>query len=436
MRPGHVRERPIGMRYYRSDAPGIGGRLRREPADFRVRERPGLDLEPVDAPTGDYPHLVVEATLEDWDTHGFVNRLAARLSIHPDRIAWSGTKDANAVTTQWFSLRGVDPAALPSVSGADIAAVGRLGRQLEFGDHAGNRFEIVVRDARNGDRIDAVTADLAVEDETVLVPNYFGHQRFGTRRAITHRVGRSIVQGRFREAVERYLADSSPHEPERTRTFRTFVAEEAIPTDDWERALERVPGYLDHERRLLEVLAQRGDDAAAARGAIEALGWSLARLFVHAVQSHAFNEIVAERLRRGLPIDRPVVGDVICMRRGGDLDTDRPQPVTAARLEAARRHCDRGRAAVTGPLVGPETTLAEGEPGAIERAVLAGLDVDPAAFDGEEPFDAAGDRRALGVTTDMAIDHEPPTFRFDLPPGAYATVVLREYCKGDPLAMT
>lgn len=435
MRPGHVRERPLGMRYYRSSAPGIGGRLKAAPADFRVTERPGVDCEPIDASPGDYPYLVVEATLEDWDTHTFVDRLASRLSIHPDRIGWAGTKDANAVTTQRFSLRGVDPGELAELPDADLKAVGRLGRQLEFGDHAGNRFAVTVRCADDGGRIDAITDELGVDGD-VLVPNYFGHQRFGVRRPITHAVGRAIVRGEFREAVRRYLADGSPHEPERTRAFRSFVAEVAIPEGRWEAALERVPGYLDHERRLLEVLVDRGGaDEVACRAAIEALGWSLSRLFVHAVQSYVYNEVLSERLRRGLPLDRPVVGDVVCMRVGGELDTDRPQRVTADRLEAARRHCNRDRAAVTGPLVGPETAMAGGEPGRIERAVLAGVGLAPADFAGEGPFHAGGDRRALALRTGVDVARSPPTFRFDLPPGAYATVVLREYCKLDPLAL-
>ncbi|MFW6448471.1 MAG: tRNA pseudouridine(13) synthase TruD [Halobacteriota archaeon] len=436
MRPGHVRERPIGLRYYRSSSPGIGGRLKADPGDFRVEERPGVTPEAVDADPGDYPYLVVEATLEDWDTHRFVDRLARALRIHPDRIGWAGTKDANAVTTQWLSLRGVDPTALPTIPGATLSAVGRLGRQLEFGDHAGNEFAVTVRDATDGGRTGAIAAELAGPDGRLVVPNYFGHQRFGARRPITHRVGRAILRGRYCEAVRRYLAASSPHEPDRTRAFRAAVAAGPLAASRLEALLQRCPGYLGHERRLLEALADGGGvDETSCRGAIEALGWSLARLFVHAVQSHAFNEILSERLRRGLPLDRPVEGDVICMRTDDGLRTDRPQRVDARRLEAARRHCERGRAAVTAPLVGPDTSFAGGEPGAIERSVVEGLGLEPEAFPASGPFRAGGDRRALAVHPEVAVDGDPPTFRFGLPPGAYATVVMREFCKADPLAM-
>ncbi|MFP4628125.1 MAG: tRNA pseudouridine(13) synthase TruD [Halobacteriales archaeon] len=436
MRPGHVRERPVGMRYYRSDAPGVGGRLKADPADFRVEERPGVELEALEADPGAYPYLVVEATLEDWDTHRFVDRLARAMGIHPGRVGWAGTKDANAVTTQWLSVRGVESSSLPTIEGAELAPVGRLGRQLEFGDHAGNAFAITVRGARDEGRAGRVTADLAGDDGRPVVPNFFGMQRFGTRRPITHRVGRAILRGRHCEAVRRYLGSSTAHEPDRTRRFRAAVEESGLREDRLEDLLERCPGYLGHERRLLEALAGAGaveDDTC--RSALESLGWSLARLFVHAVQSHAFNEILSERLRRDLPLDRPVEGDVICMRADGGLRTDRPQRVDGRRLQAARRHCERGRAAVTAPLVGPDTGFAGGEPGRIERAVVAGLGLEPAAFQTSGPFRAGGDRRALAIHPEVTVAGDPPTFRFELPPGAYATVVMREYCKVDPLDM-
>ncbi len=51
MRSGHPTEQAVGMEYYVSDADGVGGRLREDDADFRVRELERFDTEPVDAPT-------------------------------------------------------------------------------------------------------------------------------------------------------------------------------------------------------------------------------------------------------------------------------------------------------------------------------------------------------------------------------------------------
>jgi tRNA pseudouridine13 synthase len=106
--------------------------------------------------------------------------------------------------------------------------------------------------------------------------------------------------------------------------------------------------------------------------------------------------------------------------------------VTAERVEVVARHCRRGRAFVTAPLVGTDTEPAGGEPGEIERRVLDDLGLAPADFDLPGEFGSRGTRRAALVRTELSVTGESPTFSFALPRGAYATVLLREYLKVDP----
>ncbi len=51
MRPAHPTEQAVGMEYYVTDADGVGGHLREDDEEFRVRELERFDTEPVDAPT-------------------------------------------------------------------------------------------------------------------------------------------------------------------------------------------------------------------------------------------------------------------------------------------------------------------------------------------------------------------------------------------------
>jgi tRNA pseudouridine13 synthase len=464
MREGHPRERTVGMEWYASDAEGVGGRLRTHPEDFRVSEVETVEAAPADSDAGDYGHLLVRATLRGWDTNDFATRLSDALGMSRERVSWAGTKDKHAVTTQLFSLQGVDAAAVPDVRDADVTVVGRLGRALQFGDLAGNDFSVRVRElacdaATASERVDAVTDALAAlgggddADETggarrVGVPNYFGHQRFGSRRPVTHRVGLHVVRGEWREAVLAYCGGPADTEPDETQAARAIVDEEAASDDpDWQRALDAVPGYLRYERSMLHRLAEGDADepgeseADRFRHALEAVPSNLQRLFVNAAQSYVFNRIVSERLRRGLPLARPVAGDVVCFAdRSLDEafavpDTDREQRVTERRVGVVEKHCTRGRAFVTAPLVGSETELGEGEPGEIERGVLDELDLSPADFSLPGAFDSTGTRRAVLVRTrlDVAVDAAGATFDFALPRGSYATVVLREYLKTDPL---
>ena len=475
----HPTERAVGIEHYVSAADGIGGRLRASPEAFRVRELEAFDAEPLDADPGSYPELLVRVTLRDWDTNDFARRISDALGVSRERVSWAGTKDKRAVTTQLFTLRGVDPNEIPEIRGADIEPVGRAGRGLTFGDLAGNAFEIRVADTVEGadERIAEVVDDLRAfagvdaargdetesnatgGDETVVgVPNYFGQQRFGSKRPVTHAVGLAVVRGDWREAVRLYAGNPAPAEPDDTRAARRRVDEafgveaaddgrEATGDGDWRACLDVLPRKLRFERSMVHRLEERATDPTAPgdhedwRHALEAVPSNLQRLFVNAAQSVLFNRILSERLRRELPFDRPVAGDVACFADGDaprELyapDPDRLQRVDADRVSVMERHCARGRAYVTAPLIGTETELADGAPGEIEREVLADAGVEPSDFDLPGEFDSSGTRRAILLRTDLDVRFADgdPTFAFALPSGSYATVLLREFLKSGPL---
>ena len=441
MRPAHPVERVVGMDHYVSDADGTGGRLRKSPEGFRVRELEAFSVEPVNADPDAYPHLLVRVTLRNWETNEFADRLSNRLGISRERVNWAGTKDKHAVTTQLFSVDRVDPDDLPELPRAEWELVGRAGRPILFGDLAGNAFEVTVHDPDRPDSTAEITAQLRrfarAGAGAVGVPNYFGQQRFGSRRPVTHEVGLAVVRGDWEAAVLTYVGNPSEREPERTRAARAFVDE----TRDWQAALDRFPGHLRYERAMLHRLVEGNDEPADFRAALETTPESLQRLFVNAAQSYAFNRILSERLDRGLPLDRPVAGDVVCFTdsnapEGLALpDQDRTQRVTAARVDAVTRHCERNRAFVTAPLVGTDTAFAGGEPGSIERSVCESVGLEPAAFDLPGAFESTGTRRATLVRTDLDRSRDPLGFSFRLPRGSYATVLLREYLKTDPGAL-
>ncbi len=451
MQPAHPVEHAVGVHHYVSDASGVGGHLRTRSGDFRVREIESFEPEPRDASPGDYPHILLRATLTDWETHDFAGALSDALGISRERISWAGTKDKHAVTTQLFSVADADLDDLQAlqIRDAEMKLLGRTGRPIYFGDLAGNEFRIVVREPEQPGAIAAITADLHSfagvgapsdrpdsEGTVVGVPNYFGQQRFGSRRPVTHEVGLAIVRGDWEAAVLAYVGNPSEREPETTREARRFVDE----TRDWEGALDRMPPHLGYERAMLHRLVDGAQTPADFREALETVPSTLQQLFVNAAQSYAFNEMLSRRLERRLPFDRPVEGDVVCFRDADGPDSvplpdpDRAQRVTAGRLATVERHCERGRAFVTAPLVGTATECGEGDPGEIERAVLEDLDIAPGDFDLPGEFGSTGTRRAILVRTDLSVDEggDGLAFDFALPKGSYATVLLREYLQTDP----
>ena len=86
-------------------------------------------------------------------------------------------------------------------------------------------------------------------------------------------------------------------------------------------------------------------------------------------------------------------------------------------------------------MIGTGAGRADGEPGEIEREILADEGWAPSDFDLPGEFTASGTRRAILVRTGLDAEPSEQTFAFALPSGSYATALLREYLKGDPLAL-
>lgn len=421
--PAAERDKALGMEIYITRTPGIGGVIRKSPEDFVVEEI--FDEDHYEG--GRY--LVVEVKKRDWDTHKLVREIARALRISQRRISFAGTKDRRAVTRQRMAIMNLDEDKLIDLRIPDltISVLGRTNRPLGLGDLKGNRFRIVIRDLAVGaesarERMERITSEIL---EIGGVPNYFGVQRFGEIRPVTHLVGREIVRGDLERAVITYLAMPFPDEPEETRAAR----EELWESGDVRAALRRYPRHLTYELAMLNHLVSSPGDHA---GALMVLPENLRRMFVHAYQSYLFNRMLSTRLRRCLTFE-PVEGDIICFSKDGLPDVSRIERVTDENIGAVKRLFDRERAFVTLPLIGYESELADGEQGEIERSILESEGISRESFAVKicPDLGSPGARRPALLQVDPQIDlgENYACIQFSLPPGSYATVVLREYMK-------
>lgn len=189
-------ERELGMQFYATDTPGTGGTLRTVPDDFIVDEIP---LEKKGSPSG--PYLICRLTKTSWELQHAVKEIAKRLNISHRRIGWAGTKDRNARTTQLISIYKVTPEQVAALHLRDITleVLGQANEQLSLGDLTGNRFDIWIRDADPEDLDNRVVS--VTEAAAIALPNYFGLQRFGVIRPLTHRIGEYILRGEYEQAV-------------------------------------------------------------------------------------------------------------------------------------------------------------------------------------------------------------------------------------------
>ncbi len=288
----------LGMKYYASDTEGIGGKLRTDPADFIVEEIP---VEKKGGNAG--PFLICRLTKTNWELQHAIKEIAKRLGISHRRIGWAGTKDRNAVTRQFISLYNITTDQVAEVRLKDIILepVGLSNEGLSLGDLLGNRFEITIRDCHPADleqRVHAVSGTVCH-----AVPNYFGLQRFGATRPVTHRVGEWILRGNYENAVLAYVGQAFPGEPERVREIRTAFWE----TRDIPSALSDLPPQMSYERAMLHYLYSNPGDYG---GALRELPPKLLSMFVSAYQSFLFNCALTGGLTTVIPspIHVPVTG--------------------------------------------------------------------------------------------------------------------------------
>jgi tRNA pseudouridine13 synthase len=209
-------------------------RLRSRPEDFRVEE------VPLYAPAGHGEHTFVQVEKRLRTTEEVARALARLAGARPRDVGYAGRKDRDAVTTQWYSVPGLEPERARELdfAGAVVLAAERHPHKLRTGQLGGNRFCITVRDvdAALAARAAARLAELADRG----MPNRFGAQRFGAdgdNAARGARLLRGERVGGDRRA-QRFLLSAL-----QAAVFNEVLASRAAPLD----AVERGEVAMVHE---------------------------------------------------------------------------------------------------------------------------------------------------------------------------------------------
>ncbi|MCE8422598.1 MAG: tRNA pseudouridine(13) synthase TruD [Candidatus Methanoperedens sp.] len=420
----------IGINLYYSKTPGLGGRIRSEIDDFHVEEL----TKRSETTNGKY--LIVELTKRNWDTHHLMKELSKIMRVSQNRFGWAGTKDKRAITKQKISIWDISEKELGRVRLKDVElkVVGRSNRKISLGDLWGNHFNITIREIVSSVDETLVRVKATTEELNKGVPNFFGVQRFGENRPVTHVVGEAIVKGNFKDAALIYISRPFPDEAEDIQKARQFV----MDTGDFKEGLKMYPMRLQFEKAMMNHLIAHPDDHA---GAFRVLSPNLQKMFLHAYQSYIFNLILSKRISYGLSINEAYDGDIVCFKNEMGLpDTSRLQKVTSGNSSGINNLIKRGRAFVTAPLVGYENLFAGGTPGDIEKKIVAELKIDTEGFrvPARPELASKGLRREITLHFRLEFsvaDDEINTGRskamlsFSLPKGSYATTILREYMK-------
>ncbi|MDK2742020.1 MAG: tRNA pseudouridine(13) synthase TruD [Nitrospira sp. BO4] len=204
-------------------------------------------------------------------------------------------------------------------------------------------------------------------------------------------------------------------------------AVEAVPAILHQLRARGVPNYFGPQRQ-----GKAGDNYQIGAALLhdarrrEKMNRSTRIWYLNAYQSFLFNRLLARRIDQ---IDRIFVGDWAMKLENGacfHVDNAENEQPRAARFEISP----------TGILFGSRVSWASGQPGQIEQEVIAEVGTTKEALiAAAKACGFRGERRALRVPLadlEWSLSGDALTISFSLPPGAYATSVLRELMKVSP----
>ncbi len=388
-----------------------GGVIKVRPADFLVDELPLYE------PSGEGEHLYLGIQKENMPHDEMIRVVAHHFNVDPDSIGTAGRKDRHAVTRQAISvnLPGKEPPTELTHDRLLVLWSLRHGNKLRTGHLAGNRFAIRVRE------VDPLQVPIVHRRLLQLVksgvPNGFGEQRFG-QRLDNHLLGRMVLEENWNGIIDHLTGTSHPIFPDHQRAARL-----ACDAREWSTSVP-LWGGGDHVERRMALAKSRGWTSSRS---VKSLGGATLRFWVNALQSAIFNRVLDDRLAAN-ELDHIQADDIAYRHEGGACFKVNNEET----LESLNARAARFEISPTGPLFGAKM-LATGETVAQTEAAAArafGTTVELFSASSHPP---SGERRPLRIAIenpaiDSGIDEFGGYIRvaFDLPPGAFATIVLGE----------
>ena len=382
-------------------------KIKCRPEDFRVEELPIV-------PLNDRGRFVLYK-LTKWSlgTPEAIEAIRRRWDLAPERVQHGGLKDRHALTVQYLTIFE-GPGRMLRQDNLELEPVGRVERPWGPRSFRGNRFAIVLRHL---DEQEAAAALRAAEElPRDGVPNYFDDQRFGSVGPSGEFIGRAWHLGDHERALWLALAEENLSDrPDDARN-------KAILRRSWGRwpeAKDRLG--RSHIRSIVSYLVDHPEDF---RGAFARVRRDLRSIYFSAYQSHLWNlmlaRLIAEVTRPDQRVMRAFRASVLPIPVG--LDPEQAELLDETRL----------------PLPSSRNILPPGPMADLGHGVVAeqGLEWnDMRVKHLKDVFLSKGDRAAIFrpmewsqsplVDDDLYPGRRMLELCFDLPKGAYATLIVK-----------
>jgi len=397
-------DRMAGIELYTTQFGGIGGSIKVKNEDFKVVEllSDSILKDVSKLPDKFYRFPLLLLSKYGLDSNHAIMEIFNELGT---RVRVLGIKDAKAVTTQYATCEN-NKFKEGRTRHTTLSLAGYTKFSIKKSHIMGNQFEILIT---NPSRIDI--SDFITEIDNI--PNYYGLQRFGSERLVTHLVGREIIRRNFQKAVEIFLCHTTEYDTQ----FSKEIREKCRDPKNYRSVLKIIPKGMDLERDLLRSLASGKDSI----GALRSIPINIRRLFVHAYQAFIFNRCLSDIIRNGGSITKCTRND-FCFKVENGLtlgklmrfpDIDSTDLVPAMHLPGYSFKSTGGRV---------ENKLS---------ALLKEENLTPKDFYLKEmqELSVEGGFRQLPLMVNAFSYSGNLVVNFKIPVGSYATILLRELMK-------
>ncbi len=279
----------IGISAYSTKFPGIGGKIRETPEDFEVSEK--ILEKTQNSINQEEGYAVYKLKKKRIDTNHALSDIFRKKGL---RLKSLGLKDASAITEQ-FVCSGNKGKTIEDFSTErySLKKIGFVKKPLSKKDMIGNHFKIKISNCSDG---------LTCFEEFEHILNFYGYQRFGSKRPVTHLIGKAILQRDFEKAVDLILSFTSDYDSKENNEIREKLADK----QNYKQYFEKIPKQMDVERIVLKEMIEHGD----AFRAIRAISLSLRRFYIQAYQSFIFNKSISAAFTDGENMFEAESGDI------------------------------------------------------------------------------------------------------------------------------
>ena len=387
----------LGLSVYSTNFPGTRGKIKHNNEDFEVSEV--ISEKASNTISEDNGLAVYILRKNGIDTTHALHDVEKKYGLVLRAL---GLKDSNAITKQYVQAKTVSRS-LEQIEGKNysLRRIGFSKKPISKQDMMGNKFKIKISDLTN---------DVSQFTEHDKILNFFGYQRFGSKRPVTHLIGKAIIQENYQQAIDFLLSYSSKYDTEENNHFRKLIFERKSDLE----VIDKLPKSMDIEIGILRSLVKSNDQKTA----IREIPLQMRRFYIHAYQSYIFNKTLSMAFE---------YEEDLFVAKENDVCYDRTGKLGKFQNELGQR--------LTIPLVGHSYFNKTRFDYYIQK-ILEEEEVSPSEFliKNFQEISIEGGFRNTSIQCDE-FHVSNSTVEFQLSRGSYATIVIREILKpDDPLS--